>query len=79
MALARWCGLNLRPAASGTWCGSGSSYCSQSDLALTFGLGADSAATVEVDWPSGTKQRFPNIPANQRLIVDESRGITPAK
>lgn len=58
---------------------SGSSYCSQSDLALTFGLGADSAATVEVDWPSGTKQRFPNIPANQRLIVDESRGITPAK
>ncbi|HUS06744.1 MAG TPA: CRTAC1 family protein, partial [Bryobacteraceae bacterium] len=36
---------------------SGSSYCSQSDLALTFGLGKDlSAASVEVTWPSGARQ-----------------------
>src|SRR4051794_30305142 len=33
---------------------SGSSYCSQSDLALTFGLGSDTVISlVEVTWPSG--------------------------
>jgi hypothetical protein len=55
---------------------SGSSYCSQSDLALTFGLGADTAASLEVAWPSGAKQQFKNVAANQRVIVDESRGLT---
>ena len=55
---------------------SGSSYCSQSDLALTFGLGPDSAAAVEVQWPSGARQQFKNVAANQRVLVDESRGIT---
>ena len=54
---------------------SGSSYCSQSDLALTFGLNKDTAATVEIDWPSGTKQRFPAVPSNQWISVEESRGI----
>ncbi len=54
---------------------SGSSYCSQSDLALTFGLGTDNAATVEIDWPSGTKQQLGKVIANQFLKVDESRGI----
>ncbi len=54
---------------------SGSSYCSQSDLALTFGLGKDSAANLEVIWPSGTHQRFQNIAANQRVLIDESKGL----
>ena len=56
---------------------SGSSYCSQSDLALTFGLGPDASATVEVDWPSGAKQRFQGVKANQRLLIDEGRGLHP--
>jgi hypothetical protein len=50
---------------------SGSSYCSSSDLALTFGLGKDSTASVEIDWPSGTKQKIANAPANQQLVVKE--------
>jgi hypothetical protein len=54
---------------------SGSSYCSQSDLAATFGLGKDTTASVEVDWPSGTVQRFANVPANRFLTIDESRGL----
>ena len=54
---------------------SGSSYCSQSDLALTFGLGKDPSATVEVDWPSGAKQQFQDVPANLFLTIDESRSI----
>jgi hypothetical protein len=58
---------------------SGSSYCSQSDLALTFGLGKDSTANLEIAWPSGARQRFPNVAANQRLLIDESKGVTQLK
>ena len=55
---------------------SGSSYCSQSDLALTFGLGKDaSVGTLEVDWPSGTKQRLTGVPVNNFLVIDEAKGI----
>jgi hypothetical protein len=56
---------------------SGSSYCSQSDLALTFGLGQDTVAAIEVDWPGGTKQQFTGIQADQSIRIDESGGITP--
>lgn len=55
---------------------SGSSYCSQSDLALSFGLAGDrTIRSLSVDWPSGVHQRFNNIAANQFLTIDESRGI----
>jgi hypothetical protein len=55
---------------------SGSSYCSQSDLALTFGLAHDkTVSSIDVTWPSGTHQQFRNVPADQFLTVDESRGI----
>jgi enediyne biosynthesis protein E4 len=51
---------------------SGSSYCSASDLALTFGLGHDAmASAVEVDWPSGKRQKLTNVKANQRLVIRE--------
>ncbi len=57
---------------------SGSSYCSQSDLALTFGLGKDTVITsVEVVWPSGVKQRLANLPANQFVTITEEKGIAP--
>jgi hypothetical protein len=55
---------------------SGSSYCSQSDLALTFGLGADTSASVEVEWPSGARQQFGSVAANRRVLIDESRGLS---
>src|SRR5579884_3497059 len=55
---------------------SGSSYCSQSDLALTFGLGHDRVInSLSIDWPSGTHQQFKNVPVDQFLKVDESAGI----
>jgi len=55
---------------------SGSSYASQSDLALVFGLGQDPVVTsIEVAWPSGTKQKFANVAANQFIKIDETRGI----
>jgi len=55
---------------------SGSSYCSQSDLALTFGLKQDrTISRLIVEWPSGRTQTFNNLPANQSIIVDETRGL----
>ena len=56
---------------------SGSSYCSQSDLAVTFGLGKDTSATVQVEWPGGAKQQLGKVNANQRVQIDESKGLTP--
>jgi len=57
---------------------SGSSYCSQSDLALTFGLGKDtSVASVDVDWPNAPHQHFGSMAANQRVVIDEDKGILP--
>ena len=55
---------------------SGSSYCSQSDLAVTFGLGKDtSVKSLDIEWPSGLKQSLSNIPANQCITVEEGKGI----
>jgi hypothetical protein len=51
---------------------SGSSYCSSSDLALTFGLGPDTAVnSIEIEWPSGKRQTLANVPAGQRLEIKE--------
>ena len=51
---------------------SGSSYLSQSDLALHFGLGMDTTVkTIDVEWPSGKKQRFLNVPARKRYALRE--------
>jgi hypothetical protein len=58
---------------------SGSSYCSQSDLALTFGLGKDSAATVQVEWPSGVKQQLGKLGADQFVVIDEVGGVRPVR
>jgi hypothetical protein len=53
---------------------SGSSYCSQSDLALTFGVGQDTKVShLEIDWPSGTRQQLNDISVNQFLKIEESR------
>jgi enediyne biosynthesis protein E4 len=51
---------------------SGSSYCSQSELPVTFGLGkAATVPSVEVVWPSGTVDRLSNLPANQFIAIKE--------
>jgi hypothetical protein len=54
---------------------SGSSYCSQSELTLTFGLGKASAADVEIDWPSGQKDALKNLRANITYTIQEGGKI----
>src|SRR5262249_56180490 len=50
---------------------SGSSYCSQSDMALTFGLGKDTSANVTIEWPSGIKQQVGTLKADQQIKITE--------
>jgi enediyne biosynthesis protein E4 len=55
---------------------SGSSYCSQSELPLTFGLGAEAAAgPLDVYWPSGAKDSVPRVEAGQHLVIEEGKGV----
>ncbi len=55
---------------------SGSSYASQSDLATTFGLAKDTTvAAIEIEWPSGTKDRVTNLKANQFVTIEEGKGV----
>ena len=55
---------------------SGSSYLAQSELVLTFGLGAHSKAdTVEIQWPSGQLDKLSNVNAGQTVTVQEGKGI----
>ena len=53
---------------------SGSSYLSQSELLLTFGLGNKTQADrVEIRWPSGTVDRLTNVRSAQVLTVREGQ------
>jgi hypothetical protein len=55
---------------------SGSSYLSQSELVLTFGLGTQTKAdTLEVQWPSGQVDKLSNVNAGQTVTVEEGKGV----
>ena len=54
---------------------SGSSYLSQSELVLTFGLGTLTRAdAVEIQWPSGQMDKLSNIAAGVTVTVQEGKG-----
>ena len=54
---------------------SGSSYLSQSELVLTFGLGAQTKAdNIEIQWPSGQVDKLSNVNAGQTVTVQEGKG-----
>jgi enediyne biosynthesis protein E4 len=56
----------------------GSSYLSQSELPVTFGLGKrDKIDRVTIDWPSGRNEEFKNLAAG-RYECTESKGLKPA-
>jgi hypothetical protein len=60
----------------------GSSYLSQSELRLTFGLGKPEEGTtlsLEITWPSGQKQTISEIKPNQFITVQEDKGVTSAQ
>src|SRR6185437_545816 len=56
----------------------GSSYLSQSEMPLTFGLGKPDegkVVTLEVVWPRGKKETISNIKPNQFITLKEGSGI----
>jgi enediyne biosynthesis protein E4 len=58
---------------------SGSSYLSQSELPVTFGLGKpepDKIVKFDIVWPSGRKESISGIAANESITVTEGKGIT---
>lgn len=61
---------------------SGSSYLSQSELPLTFGLGKPEpgkSVNLEIAWPSGCKDSIANVRANQFITVQEGKGVIAAR
>ena len=55
----------------------GSSYLSQSELPVTFGLGGrDRVEKVVVDWPGGGTQEFKNLTSGKAYQLSESKGLT---
>jgi hypothetical protein len=55
---------------------SGSSYLSQSELPVTFGVGKrDRIERVVIEWPSGRSEEFKNLAAGQMYESTEGSGI----
>jgi enediyne biosynthesis protein E4 len=56
---------------------SGSSYLSQSELPVTFGVGKqEEIERVIVEWPSGRTEEHKNLKTGKSFQVTESKGIT---
>jgi enediyne biosynthesis protein E4 len=56
---------------------SGSSYLSQSELPVTFGLGrAEQIERVVIDWPSGRNEEYKGLKAGKVFQLIETKGIT---
>ncbi len=59
---------------------SGSSYLSQSELVLTFGLGSMAKAdALEIQWPSGQVDKLANVAGDQTITVQEGKGIVSSR
>ena len=57
----------------------GSSYCSQSELPLVFGLGKPeegTTLTIEITWPGNQKDRIADVKPNQIITIQEGKGAT---
>jgi len=60
----------------------GSSYLSQSEFPLTFGLGkpaSNSFVNLQVTWPNGARESIPHVAANQFITIMEGAGILSAR
>ena len=56
---------------------SGSSYLSQSEFPVTFGLAKqDRIDRVVIRWPSGMTEEYKNLAAGKAFQVTEQKGLT---
>ncbi len=55
---------------------SAGSYASANDVRLHFGLGSETTIiAIEVQWPSGVRDRIPSAPVASILVIKEGRGL----
>ena len=56
----------------------GSSYLSQSELPVTFGVGKrDKIERLQIEWPSGAKEEFKDLSAGKAYQCVEGKGVIP--
>jgi hypothetical protein len=54
----------------------GSSYLSQSELPVTFGLGTNGEpADLTITWPNGTREVVSSPGVNRTIIVQQGKGL----
>ena len=66
------------PPAGGLWAmvKTGSSYCSQSELPVTIGLGSRATIkAIEVTWPNGRKETVTGVRAGEAVTIQEGKGL----
>jgi hypothetical protein len=55
----------------------GSSYLSQSELPVTFGVGkSEKIERVTIDWPSGKSEKYNDLATGKAYQITENRGVT---
>ena len=70
--------ITIRTVAGQQWAmvKTGSSYASQNELPVTFGLGEQtSVSAIQVYWPSGMVDRIGRTADDQAITVEEGRGV----
>jgi hypothetical protein len=56
---------------------SGSSYLSQSELPVTFGVGRQTEIErAVVEWPSGRNEEYKKLKSGESFQITESKGVT---
>jgi hypothetical protein len=55
----------------------GSSYLSQSELPVTFGVGkSEKIERITIDWPSGRSEEYKDLGTGRAYEIIESKGVT---
>jgi enediyne biosynthesis protein E4 len=56
-----------------------SSFYSVNDSRLHFGLGLEKTADIAIRWPSGLREEFKSVAADQLIVAKEGAGIIPGQ
>ena len=64
-------GARVSAGKQSAYCTTSGSYLSASDPRVHLGLGSETRATVEILWPSGRRQRIPDMVADRIVTVKE--------
>jgi hypothetical protein len=54
----------------------GSSYLSQSELPVTFGVGkSEKIERITIDWPSGRSEEYKDLATGKSYEITETKGV----